>query len=119
MYVKSMYFQSSYSVDCTQPCSFLIINHTHSHTTPSGHILTKDELNILRRLLADYSDEKLTEIRRRFEENQDGDILREEVERSLREKGLTEIADVLKESLVEGNYHLHTHGCGLGYTTLT
>ena len=38
-------------------------------------------------LLADYSDEKLTEIRRRFEENQDGDIVREEVERSLREKG--------------------------------
>ena len=86
-----------------KPHLLIIINNTHSHTAPSGHILTKDELNILRRLLADYSDEKLTEIRRRFEENQDGDVSREEVERSLREKGLTEIADDLKESLEKGN----------------
>ena len=87
----------------TKPYLLIINNHTHSHTAPSGHILTKGELNILRRLLAEYSDEKLTEIRRRFEENQDGDILREEVERSLREKGLTEIADDLKDSLEKGN----------------
>ena len=73
-----------------------------------GHTFHVSNCNITwsqnqHRLLADYSDEKLTELRRRFEENQDGDILREEVERSLREKGLTEIADDLKVSLEKGN----------------
>ena len=77
--------------------------HPLTHTAPSGHILTKEELYILRRLLADYSDNKLKEISRRFEENQGGDILREEVENALREKGLTSIADDLKESLEKGN----------------
>ena len=82
----------------------IFINCTHAltHTAPSGHILTKEELYILRRLLADYSDSKLKEISRRFEENQDGDIVREEVESALREKGLASIADDLKENLEKG-----------------
>ena len=36
--------------------------HTHLHVVPSGHILTKLELQVLATLLATYSDDKLKEI---------------------------------------------------------
>ena len=62
-----------------------------------------DEVTILRRLLAEYSDEKLKEISRLFEQKQGGDVSREEVERSLREQGMTLIADDLKQSIEKGN----------------
>ena len=55
-------------------------------------------------LLAVYNDKKLKEIKVSIQEKQDGGISREEVERLLRQSGLTSITDGLKESLVKINY---------------
>ena len=77
------------------------IHNMHILLAPSGQILLKHELVALAKLLAAYSDEKLKEIKRNL---QGGDISREEVERSLRERGLTSIADDLKENLEKSNY---------------
>ena len=80
--------------------------HTHTHTlhsAPLGHILTKIELQILTNVLATYSNEKLKEIQLSIQEKQDiRDISREEVEKSLRQRGLTSIADDLKDSIEKG-----------------
>ena len=62
----------------------------------------RSELKVLARLLAAYSDEKLKEIKASIEEMQDGDISLEEVESSLRESGLTSVADSLKGNLEKG-----------------
>ena len=89
-------------------CVDITHTHTHTHTllhtTPSGHILTKLELQVLATLLATYSDEKLKDLKHSIQEKQDGDISCEEVERSLRQSGLTLIADSLKEYLEKGDY---------------
>ena len=69
---------------------------------PSGHILTKKELQVLATLLAAYSDEKLKEIKVALQEDKGGDISREGVEESLRQNGLSTIADELKETLQKG-----------------
>ena len=66
------------------------------YTVPSGHVLTKQELQVLAALLTKYSDENLKQI-----ELPSG-ISREEVESSLRKEGLTIIADELKDSLEKG-----------------
>ena len=73
------------------------------YTAPSGQILLKHELVALAKLLAAYSDEKLKEIKLNLQKKQGGDVSREEVERSLRESGLTSIADNLKENLKKSN----------------
>ena len=67
------------------------LTHTHTHTphtytVPSGHILTREELQVLGALLARYSDEKLKSIQLSLQEEQEiRDISREEVEKSLRQ----------------------------------
>ena len=77
---------------------------TYTCTAPSGHILSKHELEALAKLLAAYSDERLKEIKLNLHKKQGGDISREEVERTLRENGLTSIANDLKENLEKSNY---------------
>ena len=67
-----------------------------------GHILTKEELQVLSRLLAAYSDEKLKDLKVVVQEKHGGDISREEVEQSLRGNGFPMIADSLKEGIKKG-----------------
>ena len=55
-------------------------------------------------LLATYTDEKLKELNHFIQEKEDEDISREEVESSLRQSGLTLIADGLKNYLEKGDY---------------
>ena len=72
-------------------------------TVPSGHILTKEELQVLGTMLATYSDEKLKSIQLSLQEQQEiRDISREEVERSLRQSGLAFMADRLKDDIEKG-----------------
>lgn len=66
---------------------------------PLGHILTMEELQVLRTLLAPYTDEKLKEL---IQKKQEGEISREEVEKSLRQSGLAMIADRLKGDIEKG-----------------
>ena len=71
----------------------------------SGHtILLKHELEALDKVLAAYDDEKVKEIQLSLKEKREGDISREEIEKSLRENGLTSIADGLKENLEKCKY---------------
>ena len=82
--------------------------HTLSlSTVPLDHILTKFELQVLSGLLDAYSNEKIKEIQQSIRKKQGGDISREEVERSLREGGLTAVADELEQSLLKGRYSQH------------
>ena len=67
-------------------------------------MLLKHELEALEKLLAAYSDDKLKDIILNLQKKQGGDISREEVETSLRENGLTSIADDLKENLEKCKY---------------
>ena len=80
--------------------------HTHTphiYTVPSGHILTREELQVLGALLARYSDEKLKSIQLSLQEEQEiRDISREEVEKSLRQSGLASMADGLKDDIEKG-----------------
>ena len=77
--------------------------HTHTYTVPSGHILTREELQVLGALLARYSDEKLKSIQlSRQEEQEIRDISREEVEKSLRQSGLASMAAGLKDNIEKG-----------------
>ena len=72
------------------------------YSVPSGHILTKQELQVLRTLLAPYTDEKLKDLQLLIQKEQEGDISREDVEKSLRQSGLTMIADRLKDDIEKG-----------------
>ena len=77
--------------------------HTYSHTVPSGHILTKQELQVLGALLARFRDEKLKSIQLSLREEQDiRDISREEMEKSLQQSGLASMADGLKDNIEKG-----------------
>ena len=78
--------------------------HTpHTYTVPSGHILTREELQVLGALLARYSDEQLKSIQLSLQEEQEiRDISREEVEKSLRQSGLASMADGLKDDIEKG-----------------
>ena len=78
--------------------------HTpHTYTVPSGHILTREELQVLGALLARYSDEQLKSIQLSLQEEQKiRDISREEVEKSLRQSGLASMADGLKDDIEKG-----------------
>ena len=73
------------------------------HISPSGQVLLKHEVKALVKLLAAYSDEKLQEIKVSLQDKQGGDITREAVEMSLRESGLIELADGLKDDLEKSN----------------
>ena len=80
--------------------------HTHTPQTyivPSGHILTREELQVLGALLARYSDDSLKSIQLSLQEKQKiRDISREEVEKSLRQIGLASMADGLKNDIEKG-----------------
>ena len=78
--------------------------HTpHTYTVPSGHILTREELQVLGALLSRFSDEKLKSIQLSLQEEQEiRDISREEVEKSLRQSGLASMADGLKNNIEKG-----------------
>ena len=77
--------------------------HTHTHTVPSGHILTKDELQVLHALLASYSSDRLKFLQLSLQEEQEiRDIPLEEVETSLRQSGLDTMADRLRNNLEKG-----------------
>ena len=78
--------------------------HTpHTYTVSSGHILTREELQVLDALLARYSDEQLKSIQLSFQEEQEiREISREEVEKSLRQSGLASMADGLKNEIEKG-----------------
>ena len=69
---------------------------------PSGHILTKQELQVLGTLLAPYTDVKLKELQLSIQKKQ-SDIVREEVELLLRQNGLAMIADSLEDHIERGN----------------
>ena len=71
-------------------------------TVPSGHILTKFELQVLSGLLAAYSNEKIREILQSIHSKQGGDMSREEIEKMLRDGGLQTIAEELEQSLQKG-----------------
>ena len=78
--------------------------HTHTSTVPLGHILTKFELQVLSGLLDAYSNEKIKEIQQFIRKKRGRDISREEIERSLREGGLTTVADELEQDLLKGKH---------------
>ena len=80
------------SCQCLHPC-----------TVPLGHILTNVELQVLSGLLDAYSNEKIKEIQQSIQKKQGGNISREEVEKLLRECGLTTVADELKYDLHKGS----------------
>jgi hypothetical protein len=61
-----------------------------------------EELQVLRTLLAPYTDEKLEELQLLIQKKQEGEISREEVEKSLRQSGLAMIADRLKGDIEKG-----------------
>ena len=74
-----------------------------TRVVPSGHILTKQELQVLGTMLATYSDEKLKSIQLSLREEQEiRDISREEVEKILRQSGLASMADGLKDNIGKG-----------------
>ena len=87
----------------------LIHTRSSSYSVPSGHILTKQELQVLRTLLAPYTDEKLKELQLLIQKKQEGEILREDVEKSLRQSGLTMIADRLKDDIEKGKKEITLH----------
>lgn len=60
------------------------------------------ELQVLQTLLAPYTDEKLKELQLLIQRKQEGEISREEVEKSLRQSGLTMVADRLKDDIEKG-----------------
>ena len=87
--------------------------YTHAHTlltytctcaVPSGHILTKEELQVLGAMLATHSDKpELKSIQLSLQEEQEiRDISREEVEKCLRQSGLVSMADALKDNIEKG-----------------
>ena len=71
-----------------------------THTVPSGYILTPVELQVLSGLLATYSNEKLNEIQQSIEKQQK--LSREQVESALKESGLPQAADDLKDNIEKG-----------------
>ena len=79
-------------------------NLSFSESIPSGHILTVQELQVLRTLLAPYTDEKLKELQLLIQRKEEGEISREEVEKSLRQSGLTMVADRLKDDIEKGKF---------------
>ena len=89
----------TYTIPLTYTCM-----HTHSScTVPSGHILTKDELLVLGALLASYGIDKLKSFQLSLQEEQEiRDISREEVEKSLRQRGLDSMAEGLRDNLEKG-----------------
>ena len=68
---------------------------------PSGHILTKQELQALSTLLAPYTDEKLKELQHSIQKKR-VNISREEVEELLRKSGLAMTANRLKSDIEKG-----------------
>ena len=91
--------------------------YTHAHTlltytcaVPSGHILTKEELQVLGAMLATHSDEQLKSIQLSLQEKQEiRDISREEVEKYLRQSGLASMADALKDNIEKGIAWISLH----------
>ena len=81
-----------------------MLTHTpYTYTVPSGHILTREELQVLGALLSRFSDEKLKSIQLSLQEEQEiRDISREEVEKSLRQSDLASMADGLKNDIEKG-----------------
>ena len=69
---------------------------------PLGHILTKQELQVLSTLLTPYTDEKLKELQLSIQKKQEGDISREEVEILLRQSGQVMVAENLKDEIKKG-----------------
>ena len=57
---------------------------------------------MLSRLLAAYSNEKIKEIQQAVQKRRERGVLRQEVERSLREVGMMTIADELEQNLRKG-----------------
>ena len=82
--------------------------HTYKLLFHSGHILNKSELKVLSDLLSAYSNEKVKEIQRSLRKKRGRNILREEVERSLREGGMTTLATELEQSLQKGEWSQRT-----------
>ena len=84
------------------------LTHAHIHTphtctVPSGHILTREELQVLHALLARYSDDSLKSIQLSLQKKQKiRDISLEEVKNSLRQSGLASMADRLKDDIENG-----------------
>ena len=96
---------SNYTCTCidthVHTCTHALLTYTCA--VPSGHILTKEELQVLGTMLAIYSDEKLKSIQLSLQEEQEiRDISREEVEKSLRQSGLGSMADGLKDNIEKG-----------------
>ena len=79
-----------------------VVKQCIHYIVPSGHILTKLELQVLATLLNKYSDENLEQIKLSIQKKEGTNILREDIEKSLRTGGLTSIADDLKDSLEKG-----------------
>ena len=90
-----------------------LLTYTCTCAVPSGHILTKEELQVLGAMLATQSDEQLKSEQLKSEqlksmqltiqeEQEIRDISREEVEKYLRQSGLASMADGLKDNIEKG-----------------
>ena len=75
---------------------------TYTHTVPKGHILTKQELEVLARILAVYSDVKIKELQLTIQQKQGGEITLEEVIKLIQESSHTSIADTLEDDMKKG-----------------
>ena len=75
-----------------------------SVAAPSGHVLDKLEIKVLHNMMETYKNERLKQLKRSIQEaqNESRVLSREEVEITLRQNGLTMIADHLKETLKRG-----------------
>ena len=85
---------------------YLLAIYPHLFTAQVGYVLTKQELRVLRNLLAAYSDEKLKEIRDSITHEPDQIIMLENIQRIMRENGLVSMADTLKLDLEKGQCHI-------------
>ena len=80
---------------------FIPIPFLTLYIVPSDHILTQQQLQALRTLLAPYASNH-DKLKRLIQEKQEDDISRKEVEILLRQSGLAMIADSLKEDIEKG-----------------
>ena len=100
--VKKISFILHINCTCSSALFCFYMLYWFVFSVPSGHILTVQELKVLRKLLAPYTDEKLKELQLLIQEKQEGEISREEVEVLLRQRGLMMNADKLKDDIERG-----------------
>jgi hypothetical protein len=98
--------RSCRKVNCyTGHLNVIVFRYLKSHSAaPSGHVLDKLEIKVLHNMMETYKNERLKELKSSIQEaqNESRILSREEVEMTLRQNGLTMVADHLKETLKRG-----------------